>query len=362
MERFEVPERLYHTVKRLRFVGPTEQAVFNYVEPVMAIIDVTGVYRFLAERARHAGAEVRTSTRATDATVVGGRVHGATASHGGEDVSLTSQVTVDASGYRSVISKSAGLHPGFERFGVGAEVELIAPAVSQDEAVMIVGDRYAPAGYGWVFPWGEGRVRIGVGIHHADVRDNPSDLLSLLLEEAADIGVDLTDSVEVETHRGLIPAHSLPDRLVMDGLVAVGDAACQATLVVGEGIRVSLDAGAMAGQVIAGALKAGATDAAALGAYEKAFRARYGRSLRLGAYVNRRLSTFDDPEWDEKIRLLTTVPPEVLALVLQSEFGVRTTLVPLLRNPRLVAKALQTGLRAATSSLPLRAERRPRQS
>ena len=131
---------------------------------------------------------------------------------------------------------------------------------------------------------------------------------------------------------------------------------------VGEGIRVSLDAGAMAGQVIAGALKAGATDAAALGAYEKAFRARYGRSLRLGAYVNRRLSTFDDPEWDEKIRLLTTVPPEVLALVLQSEFGVRTTLVPLLRNPRLVAKALQTGLRAATSSLPLRAERRPRQS
>src|SRR5262249_40523347 len=145
-------------------------------------------------------------------------------------------IVIDAGGYKAAFSKSASLHPGFERFGVGAEQELIAPRCRQDEAVLIVGSRYAPAGYGWVFPWGNSRGRVGVGVLHADSDANPREHLAVFTREAGQVGVDLTDSTVVEDHFGLIPSDGLPKRLVSDGIMAVGDAAGQPSLVVGEGI------------------------------------------------------------------------------------------------------------------------------
>ena len=65
---------------------------------------------------------------------------------------VSSTVLVDATGYRAAASKAAACTPDFTVRG-GCEVELIAPHCNQDEAVMVVGSRYAPAGYGWIFPW-----------------------------------------------------------------------------------------------------------------------------------------------------------------------------------------------------------------
>ena len=258
---------------------------------------------------------------------------------------------VDASGYRASISKSAGLHPGFTRFGVGAEVELVAPHCDQDEAVLVVGSRYAPAGYGWAFPWGEGRVRVGVGVHHADVRADPRKLLEVFLADAAALGVDLRDAETTEHHHGLIPAEGVPGRFVGNGIVAVGDAACQATLVVGEGIRVSMDAGQMAGEAIVAALRAGATDEAALRPYEEAFRRKYARSLKLGHGLNQRLASFDDAEWVEKLELLAKLPPELIPKLLQSELPLQTALRGVLARPALWPRAARYAARGFRSAV-----------
>jgi digeranylgeranylglycerophospholipid reductase len=267
----------------------------------------------------------------------------------GEDVAA--RVVVDASGYRASISKSAGLHPGFTRFGVGAEHEFVAPGCDQDEAVLVVGSRYAPAGYAWAFPWGEGRVRVGVGVHHADVRDDPRKLLELLVADAARLGIDLSGATETEYHYGLIPADGLAPRFAGDGIVAVGDAACQATLVVGEGIRISMDAGRTAGEAIVAALRAGSTDEAALRPYEESFRRRYARSLKLGYALNQRLASFDDAEWAEKLELLGRLPPELVPRLLQSQFPLQTALLGLARRPALWPRAARYAARGVRSAL-----------
>src|SRR5207253_613563 len=98
------------------------------------------------------------------------------------------------------------------------------------------------------------RVRLGVGLHHADVRDNPKQRLTHLFAEQSLYGLGLRDARIVEYHFGMIPAEQIASRLVGDGIVAVGDAAGQASLVVGEGIRISLVAGEMAGEAIVRAL------------------------------------------------------------------------------------------------------------
>jgi digeranylgeranylglycerophospholipid reductase len=333
VERFGIPRSLWHPITRVRFVSSREQAAFDYDEPPLVIIDVRGTYRWLAERARDAGARVETGTRFVEAIVEDGHVRGGRVATADGERAIRAGVVVDASGYRAAVAKGTALHPGFTRFGVGYEYELEAPECRQDEALIVVGDRYAPAGYGWVFPWGERRVRVGVGVHHSDTRADPKRHLDMLMKEAGAIGVDLTRAEIGEHHKGLIPAEELPRRLVADGVLAVGDAGCQATLVAGEGIRIALVAGELAGRVAGRASRARDTRGAALVAYEREFRTRFERRLRFGYALNRRLARLDDTGWDANVRLLRRVPPGALPLLLQSEFTPRLAR-ELIRAPR----------------------------
>ncbi len=121
MEEFGIPNNLYHSIERIRFCSNNETANFDYPRPTGCVIDVTGVYQFLAERARTSGAIISTGTRATHPIIDHGAVVGCEAIRGNQAVNLRSKLLIDASGYRSSLSKDAVLHHGFKSFGVGAE-------------------------------------------------------------------------------------------------------------------------------------------------------------------------------------------------------------------------------------------------
>ena len=334
MRRFAIPAELYHPVSRLRLSSPNENAVVDFAEPVGCIIDVRGVYQHLAREAQRAGARIETGTAVVAPILEDGTVTGCRVRTGGVERDVPATIVVDASGYRADISRAAGLHPGFTRFGVGAEYEVVAPHCRQDEVVLIVGNRYAPAGYAWVFPWGRGRVRIGVGLLHTDTREDARKLITTFMDDLHRFGVDLRDHTITETHFGLIPAAGLAERLVGDGIVAVGDAAGVATLVVGEGIRPSMISGEMAGAAAVTALAQGRRDAASMRDYERRFRAAFGRDLRIGTAINRRMASWNDDDWDDKVRWLRTVPSRLLVAVLQSDFSPADVISWLLMRPR----------------------------
>ena len=318
--RLGAPRELYHVVQRLRFVAPHETAVVP-CPGALCVLDVREFYRWLAARAEQEGAQVAVSTSASAPRLDGGVVTGCSLKVPGGQRTVRARVVVDAGGYRGKLSKQAGLHPGFTRFGVGAEYELVARSVDEDEAVLIVGERYAPTGYAWSLPWGRNRVRLGVGLHHADVRDDPKQLLDRLFAEQGLLDLGLENAEIAERHFGMIPAEGVAGRFVGDGILAVGDAAGQPTLVVGEGIRIAILAGELAGATIVSALRRGRTDAAALAPYEERFRAELGRELELGERVNRRLAgNRDDVRWDKRIRLLGELPPDLVVDLIQSRF------------------------------------------
>ena len=66
------------------------------------------------------------------------------------------------------------------------------------------------------------------------------------MEDIHRFGVDLTGSEVREYHFGLSPSSGLASQFAGDRMMAVGDASGQATLVAGEGIRLSMQAGLMA--------------------------------------------------------------------------------------------------------------------
>jgi digeranylgeranylglycerophospholipid reductase len=252
---------------------------------------------------------------------------------GGGSFELRARVVVDATGYRASLARAAGLDPGFVRYGVGAEYDLYAPGYPEDEAVLLVGSRFAPTGYAWAFPWGRGRVRLGVGVTHPDVSFHPRPYLDRLLAEGAALGLRLEGAQPLEYHHGLIPSSRSRARLAGDGIVVVGDAAGQASPLAGEGIRWAIRGGQLAGNTVADALADGDVTAGRLARYEAQWHAANGRNLYIAELVNARIAAWSDARWDEGVRLLQRFTPEQFIRALKTDFSAAWLVPLLLKNP-----------------------------
>ncbi len=313
LERLGIPAELYHPIRRVRFLAPNNAAHFDYPQPTLCVIDVRRVFQFLAERAIRAGARIRLATAVEGPVLENGRVTGVRT----RAESIEARVVIDATGYRSTVLKQAGLDPGFARFGAGAEYDLFAPFCDQNEAVLIVGGA-APSGYAWVFPWGRGRVRVGVGIIHPDHRGQPEKFLDRLIDDLPRLGVDLRGAQAVEKHAGLIPSERFARRFSGDGILGAGDAAGHASSLVGEGIRWAMYAGKMAGETVADALDRNDVSRAALSAFEKKWRRKFGLNLSLAHRINQRIARWDDEKWDRRTEILKKLSPEQFAEALKT--------------------------------------------
>lgn len=343
---FNIPRQYYHPINRWRISSPLNSAVFNQTDPWGCIVDVAGMYQYLAAQAERQGTKILTGVRALQPSMSDGRVIGCSAlSNSGNRINITSKILIDASGYAGDISVKAGLHPKFNRFGVGAEYELIAPDYPQEEAFLMVGNRYAPCGYAWAFPWGNRRVRLGVGILHSDSIANPKEYLHMFLRDSPIFGINLADNQIVERHFGLVPANGLADKLVGNGIMAVGDSAGQASLIVGEGIRLSMWAGRLAGETAASAVKNGRYNSGELRHYEQVFNLKYRRDLKIGYLLNTSLARWSDARWDAGIELLKSMPIKLLAQLLQSQFSSPELASWLAARPRLWPKAIKYGIK-----------------
>jgi len=336
-----IPDHLYHPIHRCRFLAPNNAADFDYTQPVACVIDVRGVFQFLAERATLAGARVMLGTAATAPVMEGGRVTGVRArSRTRKEIEIRSRILIDATGYRSSLLKQAGVDPGFQRFGVGAEYDLYAPNYDQREAILIVGSQVAPSGYAWFFPWGRHRVRAGVGIIHKDSEEHPDTYLDWLVEHGDRFGADLRGAQPIEYHFGLIPSDGMAERFVGEGIMGVGDAAGQPSALLGEGIRWAIKAGRMAGETAAESVRAGDHSARFLSRYEKAWTGKFGRDLRIAAEINRRIAKWDDAKWDARTELLKKFTPDQFAEALKTNLLGTWAFELLWKNPALLKHGL----------------------
>lgn len=336
-----IPESLFHPIHQVRFLSPHHCAAFEYDQPVACIIDVRGVYQHLAILAAKAGAAIWLASKALEILREGGRVTGLRVeTRTKSQVEVSADVVIDATGYKGQLLRQAGINTRIQRFGVGAEFDMFAPQCNQSEAVSAVGSQFAPAGYGWVFPWGEHRVRIGVGVIHPDDSSDPVKLLDSFVAAANRLGVDLTGAQPIEYHFGLIPS-DMTETFVGDGILAVGDAAGHASTLVGEGIRWAIMAGRMAGSTAASAAKQGDVSAAFLSQFQSEWLGQYGRNLRIANLVNRTIAKWDDRKWDEWTELLSLLSPDEFATALKTNFSVGWGVGVAVSHPKLAKAGLQ---------------------
>jgi digeranylgeranylglycerophospholipid reductase len=335
-----VPADLFHPIHRIRLVSTNAEAVFPYEKPVFCVLDTRRLLQHLAREAAIAGARVLCGARVRGVQREGEKRW--TISHvhcDGTPGRTAATMVVDATGVEAVVSQSTSLNRGFTRMGVGTEFEVLAPDADQSEALLMYGPRFAPSGYGWIFPLGDGRVRVGVGSIVPDSRTDTRALAWRLVEWLGSRHSGSDNWSVLEVHAGAVPAEGIRETFVGDGVIAVGDSAGHASCLAGEGIRYAMDAGQRAGVAAARFVETGMpTD---LQDYGRKWLRDHAPMYRAAYKLNRRLSDLRETEWDESVRLSTQLSSDEFAMLLHGDFkkaGLSVLRTPI-RASRLVGQA-----------------------
>lgn len=338
MKALNIPSHLYHPISTVFFVSPQREVVLNYNPAVACVLDVRGVYQHLAGRAIAAGATLRVRHTVEQTLLENERIVGVTAkNHASERCTFRADVTIDASGFSRHVGVRTEMGQAFHRYGYGAEYDMYAPNYPQDELYLIMGSSFAPHGYAWAFPRGNGRVRLGVGVLHPDCDDDARNYLDSIISDVPKLREKFRDASPIEYHTGLFPSEGPLERFSRDGLLLVGDAGGHGSTLVGEGIRFAIYSGQMAGEVAAEAVSAGDISATYLSRFDKEWRTRFGRDMDISYMINKHIASYSDQQWDNALDLMRRLTPAQMAQALRGDFSAGLVMGVLARNPSLVA-------------------------
>lgn len=232
--------------------------------------------REIARLAAEAGAEIWTRAMAIGMTNEG-VPRKVTIHHLGKSHPIEAKIVVGADGTESRVGRWAGLRTAcsLHDIEIGAQYTLADLKINPRRCQLWFGHDVAPGGYLWVFPKGDGKANVGVGIsgEFSETR-SPFDYLDRFVE------THFPSASKLGAVAGAVPCSGGLKRFVADGVLLVGDAAHQVNPLSGGGIVNALKAARIAGRVAAEALSDGDVSRKRLSAYEREWRNLLGKAHR----------------------------------------------------------------------------------
>ncbi|MFH1688787.1 MAG: NAD(P)/FAD-dependent oxidoreductase [Candidatus Eisenbacteria bacterium] len=197
----------------------------------------------------------------------------------GEDNDIRARVVIDASGYRSVLTRGGGPSHADRttrsEVGVGYREILTLPEPMDESAdgFVVFFPAGAERGYAWVFPMGGRLANVGIGTTLENVKGNLRDAYRTFVSGRP----ELAGAQVVSSGAGMLPLRRPLASVVGDGFMAAGDAGCQTSPIHGGGIAPAIAAGVMAGEQAVEALSNGDTSADSLWGYGVRVMERIGK-------------------------------------------------------------------------------------
>jgi flavin-dependent dehydrogenase len=178
-----------------------------------------------------------------------------------ETVELRGNITIDASGYYTILRKAL---PFAKKYGIETEVdpgdvEICYREIrvtkekldTPDSCKIYLDQSLAPGGYIWIFPESGRRINVGLGVQMAKGHPNPK---KLLYEHVLKQRI-FKDSKLLTGGGGVVPTRRQLWSCVANGFALAGDSACQVNPLHGGGIHSSMLAGDAVGAVAAKAFE-----------------------------------------------------------------------------------------------------------
>ncbi len=238
------------------------------------------------------GAVLRQETEAR-AVVEGGRLTGVELAHAGEVELVHPRIVVVADGSLSRFGRALGAYRDRDYpYGLAARGYFDSPFSTdgflESHLDLRDGDGRSVAGYGWLFPLGDGSVNVGVGVLSTfkGWKDlNTTKLLDVLAAQLPDYW-QFDPATEIADARGgkLPMAFSVGPKAGPNWLL-VGDAAGAVNPFNGEGIDYAYETGRLAAEIVDRALGSG--DPGLLQLYPQKLEDRYGHYYRVARAFTR---------------------------------------------------------------------------
>jgi len=312
MVELGVPKEFLHPIDYLDIYLLNDRiARFEAVRDRGAVLHTTRYLQYLAEKASDNGALILVGEKIQE--IKYDKEYAVLYSDKRE---FRARAVIDASGAWGFIAHKMGLIKEWKRYGVGLEYEVYA-GKTYSNAVIILGDEYAVAGYAWIFPI-DRRVRVGVGTIRPYSNIDPGNYIERVINLAKSIGFDLKSTIEI--HRGVFPAQEPLNKLVVNNTVIVGDAGSLGSPLLGEGIRFALMTSKNACRFVSLYLDTG--DHEKLKGYEEWFKKELYKDHMLALKVQELAALSSNEELKRYVLKVVSIykkKPELIELFLKSK-------------------------------------------
>jgi digeranylgeranylglycerophospholipid reductase len=245
------------TVHDYRQLKPDEYGPEAGKQPLGYVVDRRRFDRYLMTQAERAGTEVWLKTEGLGyAPRADGNCEVYLRQYN-QELSVTTRVLVGADGLQSQVGKWAGLQTHIKITELAGCLQFIVDGVTTQGLLEIVtGHEWAPGGYAWVFPKGEGYAEIGLGVI-ATMTDRPAQWHLDKFIRQSFFRDRFADCRILEVQGGGVPLAAPLRTQYADNLIMVGDAARHVNPITGGGLHTAVSGGRIAANYLIGHLEDG---------------------------------------------------------------------------------------------------------
>lgn len=293
-------------INGIRLIAPGGEVIERRLPGIGIVLDRARFDRALADRAQALGADVRLHTEAIGLLGSNGAVTGVRVRdhNSGGDYDLPARIIVGADGVEGFVGRWAGLagHLKPNEIHSAMQYRVKATGLPEDTIELYAGRRIAPGGYAWIFPKGDGRANVGLGVHPLMIqKGRVKDLLDRFMADRVP-GARVLDTIAGGTS-GTKPLKTM----VGNGVLLTGEAAHQNNPFSGGGIMNALEGAEEAAAAICGGLRAGDLSAVRLARYNERWHERAGRTIARLAAMRKFFYELEDTDLDNIARVLQRI-------------------------------------------------------
>jgi len=244
-----------HKTIDYRDLKPEEYGASEDKKPLGYVVDRRRFDRYLMTQAERAGVDVWLKTEGLGYKVNPDGTCTVFLKRFNEEINVQAKVLVGADGLQSQVGKWAGLHTHIKLPELASCLQFIVDNVETNGLLEIItGHEWAPGGYAWVFPKGNGYAEIGLGVARTMTEKNAQWHIDHFIKNSF-FKERFKHSKVLEIQGGGVPLAAPLKTQYADNLILVGDAARHVNPITGGGIHTALSGGAIAGNFLSNFLR-----------------------------------------------------------------------------------------------------------
>ena len=292
-------------INKFSLVAPDETEVTLQFDQKVSILNRMLFDKAVAEEAMKLGAKFITNAYVHGLIFENDKVSGVKFSYYGDELSVKCKVVIAADGVESRVGRWAGLSTHVDFRDMEGAYQIVAGniTVPDDTLIFYFGEKVAPEGYLWVFPKGNDKANIGIGVSgEIGKRKSAYKFLNEFVDRK------YPNASILSAVSGGVPCTPSLKKLFAPGIILVGDAARQVNPLSGGGIASGMIGGSIGGEVVGEAILNGNYEN--LSEYQSRWDRRLGKRHIIYDKIKNGVYDFSDEQFNKLAKSFSSVPYE----------------------------------------------------